>query len=76
MQKSGISRTVIKPEYGPSAKLPGQGGILVNKHFAAMARAEDLLHNSEAHNRTVGDDWNCGKLSRFIKYIRSGNIGR
>ena len=76
MQKPGIPRTVIKPEYGPNTKLPNQGGILANKHLAAMARAEDLLHTSGAQNRTVGDDWNCGKLTRFIKYIKSGNIGR
>ncbi|MCM0759441.1 MULTISPECIES: hypothetical protein [Sporomusa] len=76
MQKPGISRTVIKPEHGPNAKLPTQGGILANKHLAAMARAEELLHTSEAPDRTVADDWNCGKLTRLIRYIRTGIIGR
>ncbi|SCM83166.1 hypothetical protein KL86SPO_70024 [uncultured Sporomusa sp.] len=76
MQKPGISRTVIKPEHGRSSQRPNKGGILANKHLAAMARAEDLLHTSEAPDRTVADDWNCGKLTRFIRYIRNGIIGR
>lgn len=76
MQKPGISRTVIKPEPGPNSQMPNQGGILTNKHMAAMAEAEELLHNSEVHDHTIGDDLNCGKLSHFVRYIKSGNTCR
>lgn len=70
MQKPEISGSTIQPGQGASPKI--QHGIITNKYMAVMAKAQELLHSSNTEH-TIYDDLNCGKLTRFIRYIRNGS---
>lgn len=73
MQQSGMSGTIVHSKQGSDSKIRKKGGILTNKHTAAMESAEELLDNSKLEDN-ICDDLNCGKWSRLYRYIKIGRM--